>query len=146
MGKWRQADRWGMGLSLVCALHCLVVPLAFALMPSLYLALHSFRDPLRPMALGLLHLQRFDVHLIAFALAFAVLSLAAGWRRHRRLHASAWLLPAAGFFAIGLFARGPGWWHPWTLVLGGLFLMLAHARNLRDRQAVEARSMAVGDR
>lgn len=138
MSGWRQPDRWGMGLSLVCALHCLAIPLAFSLAPSLHLALHSFRDPLRPVAVGLLHLQRFDLHLVVFALGFAVVSLAFGWRRHRRLRAAFWLLPATVSFAIGLSARFPGGWHSLTLVLGGLFLMLAHARNLRDRQAVVA--------
>lgn len=134
----RTLDRVGMLLAVGCALHCLLVPLMFALLPGLVLALHSFQDPLRPLAIGLLRLQALELWLVVVALAWAGVALAVGWRRHRRLAPGGLALLGAGSFLLALSRLLPGrWLHAGLLALGGVLLALAHWCNLRaaDRRA-----------
>ncbi|MBX3724449.1 MAG: MerC family mercury resistance protein [Xanthomonadales bacterium] len=128
----RTLDRVGMLLALGCALHCLMVPVMFALLPGLVLALHSFQDPLRPLAIGLLRLQALEGWLVAVALAWAAAALVLGWRRHRRLLPGGLALLGAGSFLLALSRLFPGrWLHAGLLALGGVLLALAHWSNLR---------------
>ena len=102
MKRWLDPDRWGMGLSLLCAGHCLAAPVLFAALPALGLALHSFRDPIRPVSLALLRLEGWHVAVVLVTVAFATVTLVLGWRRHRRRLPLAWLAAALVAFAIGL--------------------------------------------
>lgn len=132
-------DRVGMGLSLVCALHCLLVPLAFALIPALNVALRSFQSPHRPLAMWLWQAQRYDLALVLTALVLASLSLTLGWRRHRCRRPATWLFASLPLFAYGLSPL-PGSWlsHAGSLALAGTCLFGAHASNLRRLSALDA--------
>jgi hypothetical protein len=136
MKRWLDPDRWGMGLSLLCVAHCLAAPILFALLPALGLALHSFRDPLRPVSIALLRLEGWHATLVLATLAFAATSLALGWRRHRRWLPLAWLAAALVAFALGLAARPmSGWLHALALSVGGVLTIRAHGLNRRYRRA-----------
>lgn len=125
-------DRIGMLLAMGCALHCLLVPVLFAVLPGLALALHSFHDPLRPLAIGLLRLQALETWLVVAALSWAGAALALGWRRHRRFLPGGLALLGAGSFLLALSRLLPGrWLHAGLLALGGVLLALAHWCNLR---------------
>lgn len=127
-----RVDHLGIGLSLVCALHCLAIPVLFAVLPSLHLALHSFQSPMRGWAIALLRLQTYDRTLVVLALAVAVLALGLGWLRHRRAAVLVWLPLAAVAFYLGLAAqRGQGSWHLAGLVGGSVLLIAGHVHNLR---------------
>lgn len=130
-------DRIGVALSSLCAIHCLIGPVAFALVSSLSLALHSFNAPDRSLAIFLLHMQRFDRPLAATALALAIVSATVGWRKHRRPWAFAWIALGAASLTYGLMRPGgsaiP---HVAALVIGGMSLAIAHATNLRLLQGV----------
>ena len=113
-------DRVGAFASTMCAVHCAacaVAPAVFGLI-----------------GLELLASQQAEWGLTAFAVFFAAGALALGWRRHRSaLVAGALALGMAGLIA----ARGMGS----TLgLMGGLFLVLGHALNIRAcRACKEAR-------
>ena len=131
---WRHVhlDRWGIALSSLCAIHCLAIPAAFALLPSLTVALHSFEAPSRRLALWLLRLQAYDAALVGVALLVAWLSFGTGWRRHRCWRPFGWWLAAALAFAVGLcFGSLPYGGHGLALASGGILLVIGHVRNLR---------------
>lgn len=135
MRKWLQIDRWGIGLSLACAVHCLAIPFLFGLLPSLALALHSFEAPMRPLALWLWRAQGYDRWLVLGAIVLASASLIAGWRRHRRALPLLWLVAGSAGFAFGL--ASPRHWsslHGPALAAGGICVAVAHWLNLRLRR------------
>jgi hypothetical protein len=143
MKAWLDPDRCGMGLSLLCAVHCLATPVLFGLLPALSLALHSFRDPIRPLSLVLLRMEGWHPAVVLVTVVFAAVVLLLGWHRHRRRQPLAWLVVAACAFAIGLAAPpGNGWLHAGALATGGILTALAHALNRSAaRLAPEATAM-----
>lgn len=130
---WVSWDGLGATLSVGCAVHCALLPLAFALMPNLNLALRSFQHEWHGLAQWLLWTHEVEVAFISTVLAFAAIVLASAWRRHRSLKPAAWFLVAVLFFAAGMLAEvlQSGWVHVLVQVLGGLALALAHVVNLR---------------
>ena len=123
-------DRAGLAVSGACALHCALVPLAFALVPSLALALLSVRDPRHGYVRALLRLSEYEAWTIAVAIAIAfAASVVAGLRR------GAWrgLVGAAAgatLLAAALATASP-WAHAAFATAGGFALCLAHRANLR---------------
>lgn len=113
-------DRIGMGLSGVCLVHCLLVPVVLALLPLWPVgeAVHAWMHPV--LALGLV-----PVTLVA---------LVAGYRRHRSREVVALLLSG---LAVVLVAAtwghaSPGAVGETTLtVAGSILLMVGHWRNWR---------------
>lgn len=134
MKRWLDPDRWGMGLSLLCAVHCLAAPVLFATVPALGLALHSFRDPVRPMSIVLLRMEGWHTPVVLVTAVFAIAIVLVGWRRHRRWLPMAWLAPGLAAFGIGLAAPpGVGWLHALALSVGGVLTAIAHELNRRSR-------------
>lgn len=130
-------DRLGMALALTCAAHCLLVPALFALLPGLLLALHSFQEPLRPLAIGLLRLQALEAWLAGAAIGWAALALGLGWWRHRQRLPLVLGLSGTAFLLLALARLLPGrWLHAAVLAVGGVLLAAAHWRNLRSARAV----------
>ena len=72
-------DRLGATGSLLCALHCALLPVVIALLPSIGLA-------------GFLG-ERIEVAFVLFASAVGLYSLVSGYRRHRLWQALALMLP-----------------------------------------------------
>ena len=113
-------DRIGATGSLVCAVHCAVLPLLIALLPSLGIAEW----------LG----DGFERGFVVFASLYGLAILAWSYRRHRTLRALALLLP--GLAALSAAVTFPALHHalvPHAVVMtfGGTLVGLAHLANLR---------------
>ena len=113
-------DRIGATGSLVCAVHCALLPLLFALLPSLGIA--------EWMGDG------FELGFVVFASLFGLAILAWSYRRHRALRALGLLLPGLLALWVGLLL--PALHHslvPHAVVMtfGGTLVGLAHLANLR---------------
>src|SRR5690606_56455 len=117
--RLRLADRLGASASLVCALHCALLPLVIAAVPTL--------------GLGLAGEIGFERGLPAFAAALAGATLVAGCRRHRTLGALMFLVP--GVLAIWFGAYGPlghdDVVHAVVMAVGGTLVAAAHLLNIR---------------
>lgn len=113
-------DRLGATGSLVCAVHCAVLPLLIALLPALGLSAW----------LG----DGFERGFLVFATALGASSLVAGYRRHRMLGALSLLLPGLLLLWVAVF-YGPlhhhAVPHAVAMTTGGTLVGLAHLLNLR---------------
>jgi hypothetical protein len=123
-------DRAGLAVSGACAVHCALVPLAFALLPSLTLALLSLRDPAHGLAFALLRLARYEAWTIAAAIALAFGTSFVAWRRRGARRGLAFASAGALLLVTALAAPSP-WSHAVLAVAGGFALCLAHRANLR---------------
>ncbi len=124
-GRWQAVlDGFGICASALCMVHCLLLPLVVAALPSLV-------APFDP---------GDSVHAIVLACALptSALALLGGWRRHR---AGAPVL--VGAIGLGLMAAGVVL--PWTgaletglTVVGSLALAAAHVVNWHRRSCARA--------
>lgn len=113
-------DRLGATGSLLCAIHCALLPALIALLPSLGIA--AWLD------------DGFERGFVAFATLLGLFTIAWGYRRHRAVRALWLLLP--GLAALWL---GSGYAplheavvpHAIAMTLGGTLVGLAHLANLR---------------
>lgn len=118
--RHRLIDRFGATGSLVCALHCALLPLVIAALPSLGLAVWLS--------------DGFERGFVLFASLLGVFSLVWGWRRHRAIRALGLLLPGLAVLWAGVLyaplhhAVVP---HAVAMTLGGTLVGLAHVLNLR---------------
>lgn len=120
--------RWLDGLSLcassLCTIHCLALPLLFAILP----ALASRIDP------G----ESFHLWMLALAVPTSLIALTQGWRRHRRI-----ALPLLGLIGLGAMALGAlattsaAAGTTWTLI-GSMMLATAHIANWRSTRAPQS--------
>ena len=112
------ADRLGFAGSLLCAIHCALLPLAMALLPTL--GAGAFGADL-------------DQAFVVFATVLGLTTLGVGYRRHRAFGALAWLLPGlvlvwlATFTPLHTHSLG----HAALMVVGGLAIAAGHLANLR---------------
>lgn len=111
------ADRVGATASLLCALHCALLPLLLAALPAL--------------GLGFLGEHWFEAAFTGFAIVLASTTLLLGWRRHRRWQALALLVPGVLALLAGLALHGTGLVHAVLLATGGTLVALGHLVNLR---------------
>ena len=113
-------DRIGATGSLVCAIHCALLPLLIAALPSIGVAAW----------LG----DSFEVGFVLFASLFGLVVLMWSYRRHRVLRALALLLPGLVVLWGGILYAPlhhsllP---HALAMTLGGSLVRLAHIANLR---------------
>ncbi len=113
-------DRIGATGSLVCAVHCALLPLVIALLPSLGIAAWLGDD--------------FERAFVVFATLFGLAILAWSYRRHRTLRALALLLPGLAALWAGILVASlhhalvP---HAVVMTFGGTLVGLAHLANLR---------------
>lgn len=113
-------DRIGATGSLICAIHCALIPLAVALLPSLGVAL--WLD------------DGFEAAFVTFASLFGLSVLVWSYRRHRAMRALGLLLPGLG--ALWLAVLYPPLhhsvvMHAVVMTFGGTLVGLAHVANLR---------------
>lgn len=117
--RLRLADRFGASASLMCAVHCALLPLAIAAVPTLGLTLAGEAS--------------FERAFTVFATVLAGATLVAGYRRHRTLGALMFLVP--GVLAIWFGAFGPmghdNVTHAVVMAVGGTLIAAAHLLNIR---------------
>lgn len=113
-------DRIGATGSLVCAIHCALLPILIALLPSLGIAL--WLD------------DGFETVFVAFASLFGLAVLVWSYRRHRAMRTLGMLVP--GLVALWVAVLYPPLHHsvvPHAVVMtfGGTLVGMAHLANLR---------------
>lgn len=113
-------DRVGAFGSLLCALHCALLPLVIAVLPSLGVAAW----------LG----TGFEEAFVLFATALGLFSMVWGYRRHRAVRALSLLAPGLLVLWVGVLYTPlhesliP---HAIAMTFGGTLVGLAHLANLR---------------
>ena len=113
-------DRFGATGSLLCAVHCAVLPALLAVAPSLGLSFWLS--------------DSVELTVVIFVTLLGLSSLIWGYYRHRALLALAWLVPGLVLLWAGLLhpelhhSRVP---HAVVMTLGGVLVGLAHVLNLR---------------
>ena len=113
-------DRLGASGSLVCAVHCALLPLAIALLPAL--------------GLTALASQGFERAFVAFATLLGVFSVVWGYRRHRAVRALWLLIPGVlTLWVVVLYEplHAMVLPHAIAMTFGGTLVALAHIANLR---------------
>lgn len=118
--RHRLLDRLGATGSLLCAVHCALLPLAIALLPSLGIAAWLGDD--------------FERGFVIFATLLGVFSVVWGWRRHGEVRALKLLIPglAALWLGIGVEVLHHNLAaHALVMTLGGTLVGWAHLANLR---------------
>lgn len=113
-------DRLGATGSLLCAIHCALLPALIALLPSLGIA--TWLD------------NGFERGFVAFATLLGLFTIVWGYRRHHAVRALWLLLPGLAALWLGTgyeplhHAVVP---HAIAMTLGGTLVGLAHLANLR---------------
>lgn len=123
---WRLADRIGASASLLCAIHCAVLPFVLVLLPVI--------------GLGFLANDRFEGGFVMVASVLAMIVLTRGFRRHQQplplmlavLGIALLLLGVTGVVSHSIIV------HSVLVTTGGLSLASAHFFNLRGGQRLAA--------
>jgi hypothetical protein len=113
-------DRLGATGSLLCAIHCALVPLLIALLPSLGLAIWFG--------------EGFERGFVLFATLLGLFTLLWGYRRHRVVRALGLLVPGLGVLWIAVLyppVHNAVVAHAVTMTFGGTLVGLGHLANLR---------------
>jgi hypothetical protein len=111
-------DRVAIGLSLVCAVHCLLLPVALVILPTL--AASTFSG------------ERFHQWVLMAVLPTSLLALTMGCRRHRNMSVMAMGLPGLAILTLAAILG-----HDWlsesgekiASLLGASLIALGHFRN-----------------
>lgn len=112
-------DKAGATASLLCALHCALMPLAITLLPLVGLAFLAD--------------ERVEWVLVALSAVVGITSLCLGYREHRSRQALALLAVGLGLLALGRIAEEREL-RPWgvpLVVVGGLTIAGSHFLNRR---------------
>jgi hypothetical protein len=124
----RFGDSLGAFAAGACAVHCALLPIALAVLPTL--------------GLGLLASAEVEIFYVAFATALALTSLIQGYRRHRVLRALSLAVP--GLLAVWAGVLLPPIHenvvaHAVVMTFGGSLIAVAHLINLKltHRHATE---------
>ncbi len=113
-------DRIGATGSLLCAIHCALLPVVIALLPSL--------------GVGTWLGAGFEQAFVLFATLFGLAVLVSSYRRHRAMRALGLLLPGLAVLWLGVLYAPlhhsllP---HAVAMTFGGTLVGLAHLANLR---------------
>lgn len=116
----RTLDRFGAYGSILCAIHCALLPVVIGLLP----------------ALGLVSLSndRFEQAFVVFATLLGLFSLIQGYRRHGVVRALGLLIPGLLVLWVGVLyaplhhSLVP---HAIAMTFGGTLVGLGHVANLR---------------
>jgi hypothetical protein len=111
-------DRLGATASLLCAVHCALLPFVLALLPLI--------------GLGFLAGHTFERVFVACAAALATASIIAAYRRHRRPQALLFMVPGILLLLCGILVDIDAHvlLHTVAVVCGGVLVASAHATNL----------------
>jgi len=113
-------DTVGISISVICAIHCLALPIVLILFPVL--------------GSTLLTDEQFHLLLLWLIVPTSVLAVALGRLQHPDRRVVAWI--GSGVLLIGIAAfwaheHAPAWVDTALSVTGGLLLAIGHARNFR---------------
>jgi len=119
-------DKSSVGLSTVCAVHCLLMPVAVVMLPSL--AALPFAD------------ERFHVLLVFFVLPLSTVALTMGCRKHK-----SWRVMAVGVVGLALLVRAALGGHDLfgelieksATVIGAGLVALSLVMNFRECRALD---------
>jgi hypothetical protein len=111
-------DVLGIGASMICAVHCAVLPLLMAVLPLL--------------GLEVLKNEKLEYGLLSFTLLVGCTSLFRGYRYHHH-YLKPLLLFALGFVLLlaGHFLAAH-YWEPVLVSAGALLVIIAHVWNQRE--------------
>jgi hypothetical protein len=116
----RFSDSLGAVAAAVCAVHCALLPIALALLPTL--------------GFGVFASHEFELLYVAFATALASASLVQGYRRHRIYRALSFAIPGLLVVWTGVLVPAihesvvP---HAVVMTFGGTLIAIAHLVNLK---------------
>jgi hypothetical protein len=127
-----RGDRIGMFGSLLCAVHCALLPLVIAVVPTLGFGVMSWVD--------------VDQAFTVFATLLGLTTLGFGFRRHRRFGGWLLLLPGLALVWIGSFSplHTHSGGHAVVMVVGGLAIAAAHFVNFRQSHLARTRGSGGG--
>lgn len=119
-------DKSSVGLSTVCAVHCLLMPVAVVILPSL--AALPFAD------------ERFHLLLVFFVLPLSTVALTMGCRKHK-----SWRVMAVGVVGLVLLVGAALGGHDLfgelieksATVIGAGLVALSHVMNFRECRALD---------
>lgn len=111
-------DVLGIGASLICAVHCALLPLLMTVLP--LLGMEIFAN------------EKLEYGLLTFTFLVGCTSLFRGYRYHHR-HVKPLLVFALGFVLLlaGHFLA-ESYWEPLLIAAGALLIVAAHVWNLRE--------------
>lgn len=115
--KWN-LDALGIGASLVCAVHCVLLPLIITALPLL--------------GLEMLENETLEYALLGFSFLVGYTALFRGYHRHHR-HIRPLMLFTFGY--VGLLAGhffAPEPWEPFMITAGAGLIVWAHLLNLKE--------------
>ncbi|MEO8748348.1 MAG: MerC domain-containing protein [Rhodanobacter sp.] len=126
---WQLADRVGTGASLLCAIHCAVLPFVLVLLPV--------------MGLGFLANDRFESGFVMFASVLAMIVLTRGFRRHQQPLPLVLAVLGIALLLLGVTSvMGHSvMLHSVLVSSGGLSLASAHFFNLRTAQRLPSQPL-----
>lgn len=111
-------DTLGIGASLICAVHCALLPLLITALPLL--------------GLEMLENEKLEYGLLAFSFFAGCTALFRGYRHHHH-HIRPLLLFSAGFILLLLgHFLAMHFWEPLIITAGALLIVAAHLWNLRE--------------
>lgn len=114
-------DRLGATGSLLCAIHCALLPIAIAALPAIGVTAWGS--------------HQLELAFVVFATLLGLISLAMGYRRHRAVRALSLLVPGLlVLWAAVLYAplhEPRSVVHAIAMTFGGTLVGLAHLANLR---------------
>ncbi|OJH38945.1 MerC domain-containing protein [Cystobacter ferrugineus] len=116
-GRW---DRWGQALSLLCMVHCLVLPLVLGALPAVMS--HALEET--PIHLGM----------VVLAAVLGGVSFAPGFRRHRDGRVLALGALGLGLLILAQFLEHESTAETTVTALGATVLVIAHGLNRRRCQ------------
>ena len=115
------ADRFSIGLSALCILHCLLMPLLLVALPNL--------------GKSLIDSETLHLCLVYAVIPLSLFALGVGCTQHRRGLFIALGVFGLGFLVLGVAVEAMGLRHLWEqlfTVLGALFIAFAHLHNFRQ--------------
>ena len=117
---YRLLDKFGSTSSLVCALHCALLPLLISLLPAL--------------GLSALAWSGLEWAFVCFASLLGIFSLWVGYQRHKGYRALLFLVPGLALVWLGVLwpdAHRQLVLHTVLMSVGGTLIAVAHLVNLR---------------
>lgn len=117
LGQQRLFDGLAIGASILCLIHCLLLPMVIVMLPAL--------------AAFLAVPEEFHLWALVFAAPTSLFALVRGYPRHHWIGPALMVLPGLVLLALGALAATAAWLETALTVPGAILLALGHALNWR---------------